>query len=405
MDSLTQIVLGAAVGEVALGRKIGNRALIWGAIGGTIPDLDVLANPFMDDIRALAFHRSITHSIFFSVVAPVAFGWLVQKLYATRSHKTLWYKTLIALVNILMLGGITFGLNYLVAHDGYPLWWFLFVSVLLTLFLLSRLYSHYIRKNLEEPDTTFKEWYWLFFLAFATHWLLDCFTAFGTQIFQPFSDYRVAFNNIAVVDPLYTVPFMVSVILVSTLKRNTRRRTMINRIGLGISSAYMLITLYNKIHVDQIFDQALRHRNIEAYRCRASPTILNNILWTCVAEDSSNFYVGLYSLLDADPNLHYLNVIPKQDSLDRAWSGNAEYRTLKWFSDGYLGAFPTDTVTALTDLRYGAIGDTITNYKDFVFRFLVREQNGQLVFTENREPPKGNIGVIIRNLWKRIEGY
>ena len=53
MDSLTQIVLGAAVGEIALGRKIGNRALIWGAIGGTIPDLDVLANPFMDDIKIM----------------------------------------------------------------------------------------------------------------------------------------------------------------------------------------------------------------------------------------------------------------------------------------------------------------------------------------------------------------
>lgn len=405
MDSLTQIVLGAAVGEIALGRKIGNRALIWGAIGGTIPDLDVLANPFMDDIRALAFHRSITHSIFFSVVAPVAFAWLVQKLYSTRSHKSIWYKGLIALLNILMLGGLTFGINYVLAHDGYPLWWFLFITVLLALFLLSRLYRHYIRKDLEEPVTTFREWYWLFFLAFATHWLLDCFTAFGTQIFQPFSNYRVAFNNIAVVDPLYTVPFLVCMIIVSTLKRNTRRRIMINRIGLGISSAYMLLTLYNKVHVDQVFDDALRHRNIEAYRCRASPTILNNILWTCVAEDSSNYYVGLYSMLDSDPNLHHLNVIAKQDSLDRAWSVNEEYRTLKWFSDGYLAAFRTDSVTALTDLRYGAIGDTITDYRDFVFRFLVHDNHGQLIFTENREPPKGNIGVIFRNLWTRIKGY
>ena len=65
MDSLTQIVLGAAVGELALGKKIGNRAMIWGAIGGTIPDLDVLANAFMHPIDSLAFHRGITHSIFF----------------------------------------------------------------------------------------------------------------------------------------------------------------------------------------------------------------------------------------------------------------------------------------------------------------------------------------------------
>ncbi|MFM8916554.1 MAG: metal-dependent hydrolase, partial [Bacteroidota bacterium] len=35
MDSLTQIVLGAAVGEVLLGKKLGNKAMLLGAIGGT----------------------------------------------------------------------------------------------------------------------------------------------------------------------------------------------------------------------------------------------------------------------------------------------------------------------------------------------------------------------------------
>ncbi|NND88620.1 MAG: metal-dependent hydrolase, partial [Flavobacteriaceae bacterium] len=43
MDSLTQIVLGASVGEAVLGKKIGNKAIWYGAIGGTIPDLDVAA--------------------------------------------------------------------------------------------------------------------------------------------------------------------------------------------------------------------------------------------------------------------------------------------------------------------------------------------------------------------------
>ena len=46
MDSLTQIVLGAAVGEAVLGKKVGNRAMLWGAVAGTIPDLDVGAFPY-----------------------------------------------------------------------------------------------------------------------------------------------------------------------------------------------------------------------------------------------------------------------------------------------------------------------------------------------------------------------
>ena len=405
MDSLTQIVLGAAVGEIALGRKIGNRAMVWGAIGGTIPDLDVFANPFMDDIQALAFHRSISHSIFFSVVAPFLFGGLIYKLYDSKFHKTRWYKALISVINIVLLGGITFGINYLVAHDGYPLWWFLLVTVLLALFLLMRLYHHYMKKELEEPVATFRQWYWLFFLAFFTHWLLDCFTAFGTQIFQPFSDYRVAFNNIAVVDPLYTVPFLICMIIVAARRRDTRGRSVALWWGMGISSLYMLLTLVNKCYVDHVFDQALHHRHIEAQRCRASPTIFNNILWSCVAEDQTNYYVGLYSIFDSDPNLHHLNVIPKNDSLDRAWKEVKEYQTLKWFSDGYLAAYRTDSMTVLSDLRYGAIPDTIKDYHDFVFRFVVREEDGQLVFSENRESPDGKIGELFAQLWKRIKGY
>ena len=41
MDSLTQIVLGAAVGEAVLGKKVGNKAMFYGAIAGTVPDLDL----------------------------------------------------------------------------------------------------------------------------------------------------------------------------------------------------------------------------------------------------------------------------------------------------------------------------------------------------------------------------
>lgn len=72
MDSLTQIVLGAAVGEAVLGKKIGNKAMLYGAIAGTIPDLDVISSFFTDTVTALEIHRGFTHSILFSVIfAPI----------------------------------------------------------------------------------------------------------------------------------------------------------------------------------------------------------------------------------------------------------------------------------------------------------------------------------------------
>ncbi|TQD38857.1 metal-dependent hydrolase [Haloflavibacter putidus] len=88
MDSLTQIVLGAAVGEAVLGRKIGNKAMLYGAIAGTIPDLDILASNFTDTVNALEIHRGFTHSIFFAVIFAPLFGWLVSRWERAASWKS-----------------------------------------------------------------------------------------------------------------------------------------------------------------------------------------------------------------------------------------------------------------------------------------------------------------------------
>ena len=139
MDSLKQIVLGAACGEVALGRKIGNKAMLFGAFGGTIPDLDVMIGSLLFDfeIDQLAFHRGFMHSIVFACIASVIMGYLFYRLYNSGKRR----------------------------------------------------------------DTTFlKDWVWLFFLSIFTHPILDSFTPYGTQLFVPFTDYRVAFNSIAVVE-------------------------------------------------------------------------------------------------------------------------------------------------------------------------------------------------------------
>ena len=78
MDSLTQIVLGAAVGEAVLGRKVGNKAMLYGAIAGTIPDLDTFASHFTDVVTATEIHRGFSHSIVFSILAAPLLGMLIS---------------------------------------------------------------------------------------------------------------------------------------------------------------------------------------------------------------------------------------------------------------------------------------------------------------------------------------
>ncbi len=79
MDSVTHIVVGAAIGEAMLGRKAGFRAATWGAVISTIPDLDILVNPFVDSVNELYFHRNITHSFFFAITAAPLLGLIIQK--------------------------------------------------------------------------------------------------------------------------------------------------------------------------------------------------------------------------------------------------------------------------------------------------------------------------------------
>jgi len=85
MDSLTQITLGAAVGEATLGSKVGKKAPLWGAAFGTLPDLDVLANPFVSEVTALAIHRGFSHSLLFMALAAPFCGLLLRRLHQDDS--------------------------------------------------------------------------------------------------------------------------------------------------------------------------------------------------------------------------------------------------------------------------------------------------------------------------------
>jgi inner membrane protein len=85
MDSLTQIVLGASVAEATLGKKIGNKAILWGAIAGTIPDLDVIGRFFLDTVDELHFHRGFSHGIIFSLLFAPVLGWLISKIHPNEN--------------------------------------------------------------------------------------------------------------------------------------------------------------------------------------------------------------------------------------------------------------------------------------------------------------------------------
>lgn len=78
MDSVSQIVLGSAVGYAVLGNKIGRKAAIYGAVLGTLPDLDVLL-PYAGEVEAFTYHRGFSHSILVQLVISPFLVWLITR--------------------------------------------------------------------------------------------------------------------------------------------------------------------------------------------------------------------------------------------------------------------------------------------------------------------------------------
>lgn len=99
MDSLTHIVLGACIGEAVAGRQLGKRALFYGALAQSVPDVDFVASFFLHGAESVVAHRGLTHSILFGIAACFFLTWLVKE----KIHQTpLSYRSVLLLfaVNI-----------------------------------------------------------------------------------------------------------------------------------------------------------------------------------------------------------------------------------------------------------------------------------------------------------------
>lgn len=317
MDSITQITLGAAVGEAAGGREYGYKAPLWGAALGTLPDLDVLADPFLTEAQALLFHRGPSHSLLF-----------------------------VALITPLVAAALT------------------------------RIHRH----------TSWRRWALLIALVLLTHIGLDCLTAYGTQVFWPFSRTPVIVASIFIIDPLYTLPLATGLLVSFRWSKQNRYRRWVNYAGLGLSTAYLLVTLLGKVHVENVFDRALAKQSYPTERVFTRPTAFNSLLWMGISEGKTGFYVGYYSVFDEDPPVSF-RYVPKRHVLLGDAIDNPFVERLRWFSRGYFIVRRTSNGSlTIQDLRFGRNDLGLTDDGEYIFTFrLHQDENGNITgFTEDQ---------------------
>lgn len=116
MDSLTHIALGACMGEAFAGKTVGRKAMLWGILAQSIPDIDFLAAFWLNTPGNLLAHRGFTHSILFCIIIAPLFAFLAERWH--RPHNISFNKWL------MFFGSVIFAHLFIDAFNNYGVGWF-----------------------------------------------------------------------------------------------------------------------------------------------------------------------------------------------------------------------------------------------------------------------------------------
>ena len=116
MDSITHIALGACMGEAFLDRKLGKKAMLWGALAQSVPDIDFVASFWMNTSNSLLAHRGFTHSILFVGLIAVFFALMAERWH--RPHNISFRKW------FQFFAGVIFAHVFIDAFNNYGVGWF-----------------------------------------------------------------------------------------------------------------------------------------------------------------------------------------------------------------------------------------------------------------------------------------
>lgn len=222
----------------------------------------------------------------------------------------------------------------------------------------------FVRKRL-----SWRETYLACLLGYATHALLDACTSYGTQMFWPFSDHRVAWNWISVVDPLFSVPLFLCVV-VGFLRRS---RTFA-LIGLGWAALYMLFGVIQHERAVAAGLMLADERGHVPVRLTVKPGFANVLLWKSVYEFDDVYYVdgvrvGAAVRVCEGESVGRLNLAAQLPWLSVDSQQYREVERFRWYSNGWL-AIDRENPLYVVDVRYSSLPTSI----DALWGLLLNDQ-------------------------------
>ncbi len=236
--------------------------------------------------------------------------------------------------------------------------------------------------------------FWILF----THSLLDLFTSWGTRLFWPL-DWSISFKTIFVIDPVFTIPLLIGIILAYKKHDFIIRKKLIFK-GLFFSLFYLLLGVFIKTFALLKFENELQKQHISYEKIIVKPTAFNCVLWNANIKNNNEYYLADYSLFDKFP-IKFKKYVSDSIS-EKMIEKDTQFLKLKNISeDWYIISHSQDTIF-FNDLRFGLIDDN-PEKTQFAFSYtFVKKGNQFEVFEVKKKRQDGKR--LLRNLWKRMWG-
>jgi len=209
---------------------------------------------------------------------------------------------------------------------------------------------------LKRKKLSFKQLYEFSFLGYLTHAPLDSCTSYGTRLLWPLDHTRFAWNNVSVIDPLFTVPLLLLILLCWW-----RRRPRVAILGLGFGMLYLLFGLFQNHRARIVLSELATQRGHQPMRLQAKPTLANLLLFRGIYFHDERYYVdavwvGLSgkTRIYSGTSLSAFQASQSYPQLDRDSLLWKDIQRFKVFSDDYLVVHPTKP-GMVGDLRYAML--------------------------------------------------
>lgn len=222
--------------------------------------------------------------------------------------------------------------------------------------LLMALVIHYLMRR--HWRLTFYQTFVCCTLGYATHAILDAFTSYGTRLFWPFSDERIAWDFVSVIDPLFTLP-LVALCAASVLLQK-RRLAWAGMIWAGV---YLSLGALQHNAALAMGHEVAASRGHSPLRLEVKPSFANILVWKIVYETDRDFHVDA-ARVGIKPQFFDGASIPKLDLardfpwLDADTQQAKDIQRFSFFSQDFVAVDPKRP-NRIVDIRYSLVPNEI----------------------------------------------